>query len=51
MCDEMRKIGASCDVISVRGGLHGLRLWEAFHKTDYKREMVDWLNRNVGERH
>jgi acetyl esterase len=50
MCEEMHKTGASCDVISVQGGLHGLRLWEAFHKTGYKREMADWLSRSVGER-
>jgi acetyl esterase len=50
MCDEMHKAGVSCDVIPVRGGLHGVRLWEAFHKTSYKRDMADWLSRTVGER-
>ena len=44
MCDEMRKAGSACDVIPVKGGLHGVQLWEALHKTGYKRQMTEWLS-------
>ena len=47
MCSEIQSVGSKCDVIPVKGGLHGIRLWEVFHKTSYKRQMLDWLRRNV----
>jgi hypothetical protein len=43
MCEAMKQAGASCQVIPVKGGLHGMPLWETFRKTDYKQKMVDWL--------
>lgn len=43
MCDAMRKAGSACEVISVKGGLHGIQLWEALHNTGYKRQMTEWL--------
>ncbi len=43
MCNQMRSVGSACDVIPVNGGLHGVQLWDALHKTAYKRQMTDWL--------
>ena len=43
MCDEMRESGAKCQVYPVKGGIHGIRFWEALHKTAYKQAIVDWL--------
>ena len=47
MCDEIRRAGSSCEVIPVKGGLHGVQLWEALHKTAYKRQMTSWLSRRM----
>ena len=44
MCAQIRSVGSTCDVIPVNGGLHGVQLWEALHKTAYKRQMIDWLS-------
>jgi alpha-L-fucosidase 2 len=48
MCNVMQSVGSNCEVIAVKGGLHGIQLWEVFRKTSYKRQMLDWLARTVG---
>ena len=51
MCRAIRAAGGSCDLISVRGGGHGLRWWESSSQTGYKRLMLDWLSRHVNGAH
>jgi dipeptidyl aminopeptidase/acylaminoacyl peptidase len=45
MCDRMRKIGATCEVLPVEGGGHGIRWWESYPRlaAAYKRKMITWL--------
>ncbi len=45
MCERMRQSGASCEVLPVEGGGHGLRWWESYPKlaASYKHKLVAWL--------
>lgn len=44
MCQTMRKAGASCEVITVAGGRHGMGTWEKDPAmAHWKSEMVEWL--------
>jgi alpha-L-fucosidase 2 len=45
MCRSVRRLGAGCDLVAVRGGGHGLRWWEQSGLTTYKRLLTDWLAR------
>ena len=47
MCDEIRRAGSACEVIPVKGGLHGIQLWEALRQTGYKSRMTEWLSRRM----
>jgi acetyl esterase len=49
MCERMKSVGASCKLITVPGGGHGLRWWEGSEtKADpYKRQMVEWLQQQL----
>ncbi|MDQ6665395.1 MAG: alpha/beta hydrolase [Acidobacteriota bacterium] len=49
MCDRMKEVGASCEVIPVTGGDHGLATWEFDpHMQTYKKSMIAWLKRTLG---
>ncbi|HTM49606.1 MAG TPA: alpha/beta hydrolase [Bryobacteraceae bacterium] len=48
LCRALRKAGGECDLIAVKGGVHGLRRWESAGLTGYKRLMVDWLRKRLG---
>jgi acetyl esterase len=43
MCRAIRNVGGECDLLSVNGGVHGLRRWESAGLTSYKRLMTGWL--------
>lgn len=45
MCDRMRKAGATCEIVPVEGGGHGIRWWESSPRlaASYKQKMVAWL--------
>ena len=45
MCDQMQTVGASCKLITVPGGGHGLLRWEA--STPYRQQMVEWLQQQL----
>jgi acetyl esterase len=43
MCDAMHKAGASCELITIEGGGHGMSGWRAPEMQHWKPEMVAWL--------
>jgi acetyl esterase len=45
MCEAMRKVGASCDLITVEGGGHGMGTWKAPEQQHWKAEMIGWLQK------
>lgn len=49
-CDAMRKVGASCELITIDGGGHGMSGWRAPEMQHWKAEMVAWLQRTLDVR-
>ncbi len=47
MCEAMHKVGASCDLITVEGGGHGMGTWKAPEQQHWKPELVDWLKKTL----
>jgi acetyl esterase len=47
MCEAMRKVGASCELITVEGGGHGMGGWKAPEMQHWKGEMVAWLKKTM----
>jgi dipeptidyl aminopeptidase/acylaminoacyl peptidase len=47
LCDKLRAAGVRCEIYPVNGGHHGLRWWEAEGRTDYKEQMVHWLEHEL----
>jgi alpha-L-fucosidase 2 len=47
MCDAMRKVGASCELIAVEGGGHGMGTWKAPEQQHWKAEMIEWLTKTL----
>lgn len=47
MCDRIHEVGAACELYPVWGGGHGMRWWESSQLTDYKKRMIDWLQREL----
>ncbi|HXS93566.1 MAG TPA: alpha/beta hydrolase [Candidatus Limnocylindrales bacterium] len=45
-CDAIRKVGTSCDIITIEGGGHGMG-WKDPSMQHWKAEMIAWLNRNM----
>jgi len=46
MCDAMRKAGAQCEVVTVKGGRHGMMSWEKDSSmAHWKPDMVAWLQK------
>jgi acetyl esterase len=43
MCDAMHKVGASCEIITIEGGGHGMSGWRAPEMQHWKPEMISWL--------
>lgn len=43
MCEAMHKAGASCELITIEGGGHGMSGWRAPEMQHWKPEMVAWL--------
>ncbi|MBZ5596481.1 MAG: alpha/beta hydrolase [Acidobacteriia bacterium] len=49
MCEAMRKAGVKCEVITVKGGRHGMLNWESTAAmAHWKPEMVTWLKGTLG---
>jgi len=47
MCAAMHKAGASCELITIEGGGHGMAGWRAPEMQHWKAEMVAWLNKTL----
>jgi hypothetical protein len=48
MCEAMRKLGNSCEIISVEGAGHGVENWEKEPRFQaYKKAMIDWLTNKL----
>lgn len=48
MCDEMKKVGSTCEVFSVEGGVHGMSNWEKNPSQHaYKAKMIEWLKQTL----
>jgi alpha-L-fucosidase 2 len=47
MCEAMKKAGASCELIPVKGGGHGMSGWKAPEMQHWKPEMVLWLRKTL----
>jgi len=45
MCEAMHKVGATCDLITVEGGGHGMSGWKAPEMQHWKPEMIAWLEK------
>ena len=47
MCDAMHKVGATCDIVTIEGGGHGMSGWKAPEMQHWKPEMIDWLKKTL----
>jgi acetyl esterase len=47
MCVAMHKVGASCELITVEGGGHGMGTWKAPEQQHWKAEMIAWLQKTL----
>ena len=47
MCDAMHKVGASCELIPIEGGGHGMGGWRAPEMQHWKTEMISWLQKTL----
>jgi acetyl esterase len=47
MCQAMQKVGASCELITVEGGGHGMSTWRELEMQHWKPEMIAWLRKTL----
>jgi alpha-L-fucosidase 2 len=47
MCEAMHRVGASCELITIEGGGHGMSNWRAPEMQHYKAEMIAWLKKTL----
>jgi alpha-L-fucosidase 2 len=47
MCEAMKNVGASCELITIEGGGHGMGSWKDASMQHYKGEMVAWLKKTL----
>jgi acetyl esterase len=48
MCENMKKAGARCDLITIEGAPHGMDHWEPHPEwLWYKKALVDWLTKTL----
>jgi acetyl esterase/lipase len=45
---KLRGAGVRADLITVEGGIHGMDGWDEAGQTNYKAQIVAWLNRTLG---
>jgi acetyl esterase len=50
MCEAMHKVGASCELITIEGGGHGMNTWRAEDMQHWKPEMIAWLQKTLNQR-
>ena len=42
--EKSRSLGNVCDLITVKGGIHGMGAWAKLN-SDYAQQMIKWLNK------
>jgi alpha-L-fucosidase 2 len=47
MCETMHAAGASCELITIEGGGHGMGGWKAPEMQHWKPEMIAWLRKTL----
>jgi len=47
MCDAMKKVGVSCQLITIEDGGHGMSGWKAAEQQHWKAEMLAWLKQTM----
>jgi len=47
MCEAMHKVGATCELITIEGGGHGMSGWHTPEMQHWKPEMVAWLKKTL----
>jgi acetyl esterase len=47
LCAAMRKVGASCELVTIDGGGHGMGSWRAPEMQHWKADMVAWLRNTL----
>jgi alpha-L-fucosidase 2 len=47
MCEAMHKVGASCELITIEGGGHGMSSWKASEQQHWKAELIEWLKKTL----
>ena len=50
MCETMHSAGASCELIAIEGGGHGMGGWKAPEMQHWKSEMIAWLRKTLSVR-
>ena len=45
----MKSIGAQCDLITIKEGVHGMGAWDKLG-SDYKEQMIAWLKKTLREK-
>ncbi len=46
-CDAMHKVRASCELVTIEGGGHGMGSWKDPYMQHWKGEMVAWLKKTL----
>jgi len=49
-CDAIHQAGASCEIITIEGGGHGMGGWRAPEMQHWQPEMIGWLRKTLGIR-
>lgn len=44
--EKSRRLGNTCDLITVKGGIHGMGAWAKLH-SDYAEQMIEWLHQHM----
>ena len=47
MCKAMHNVGATCEIISIENGGHGMSSWREAGMQHWKPEMIAWLNQTL----
>jgi acetyl esterase len=47
MCDAMHQVGASCEIVTVEGGGHGMGTWKAQEQQHWKTDLIEWLKKTL----
>jgi acetyl esterase len=46
-CDRLKKSGASCELVTIPEGGHGMRGWQSAGARNYRTQITEWLRRKL----